>query len=776
MNFAKLVIFKMYQYLKMKPDTSPIISIITCILLFANIANAYADTLFEEVIVIAEKRSERLQDLSQAVSVVQAKDLDEKHLLSFVDLGDIVPGVTIAKNEGFKTIISIRGIGNEANQNAITNPSVSYHLDGVYIASPWAIQTDFVDVQRVEVTRGPQGTLFGQNSTAGAVNVITSKPSFDHVHGKADIAYGEYNSIRTRGAINVPLGDKAAMRAAVTYYTHDGYSQNTVLGQDLDDADNLSARFRFLFEPTANVSINLSAQYFQQDSNGAAQKGILDTTVGARNVAQDSIAEYSLESQVYSAVIEWDFDVFRIKSLSSYQKDEVLIRRDNDRTDINSQPPFTLLPSFYDSETGKPTTVTQEINIISNHLLFGKVDWILGAFYLDTKIKTTILERIDFGFDGVFDPFTRADVFAFNGDFGFITDSAPTRESVSVFAQTTYHHSDSSRLIGGMRITYDKIKSSVTNFFGRNGTENIERSSNAITGRAVFEHDLNENLLIFGSWTRGFKPGGVNLTFGRENIVAPAIVRAIFEDEKIDAFELGIKTDLFNGRIRANIAAFYYQYKNMQFQATDPEVFEGGVGNIPDTESYGLELEMLASLSQQLSMDIRLSLLETKITSNFLALDNVESESVTNSLLFPICGGNLFCDEIQVARADAISDVKGNDLAKAPRVTANISLRYQQALADWGNFSCSLQFSYRGKFNQRLFNNPRTDKVPSYETFNTVLSFDSVNEKWGIDFMALNVFDKDGVNARFTDVFGVGSTSDELIPPRQIMGRVRLYF
>jgi len=756
------------------PNTLHISNIFICILLFSGITRA--DTLFEEVIVIAEKRNERLQDLSQAVSVLQQKDLDEKHLISFVDLGDIAPGVTIAKNEGFKTIISIRGIGNEANQNAITNPSVSYHLDGVYIASPWAIQTDFIELERIEVLRGPQGTLFGQNSTGGAVNVISSKPSMDHVHGKADIAYGKYNSIRSRGAINVPLGNKAAMRAALSYYKHDGYSKNTVLNQDLDDADNVSARLRLLFEPTDSVSINLSGQYFRQDSNGAAQKGRLDTTTGARNLAQDSIAEYSLESQIYSAVIEWDFDTFSIKSLSSYQQDEVLIRRDNDRTDINSLPPFTLLPSFYDAEMGKPTTVTQEINIISNRALFEKVDWILGAFYLDTKIETNILERIDFGFDGVFDPFTRADVFAFNGDFGFITDSAPSRESVSVFGQATYHHSDSFRLIGGMRITYDKIESSVTNFFGRNGTENIDRSSNAVTGRVVFEHDLKQDLLVFGSWTRGFKPGGVNLTFGRENIVAPAIVKAIFEDEKIDAFELGLKTDLFNGRIRANIAAFYYQYENMQFQATDPEVFEGGVGNIPDSESYGLEIEMLASLSQQLSMDLRLSLLETRITSNFLALDNVESDSATNSLLFPVCGGNLFCDEIQLARADALSDVKGNALAKAPQLTAHLSLRYQRTLASWGNFTGSLQFAYRGKFNQRIFNNPRTDKVPSYEIFNTVLSFDSSGEKWGVDLIALNIFDKDGINARFTDVFGVGSTSDELIPPRQIMGRIRLYF
>jgi len=129
--------------------------------------------VFEEVLVTAEKRTESLQNLSQAVTALSAEDVENRQLNSFVDLSAIAPGVNVAKNEGFKTVITIRGIGNEANQNAIANPSVSYHLDGVYVASPFALQTDFLDLERIEVLRGPQGTLFGQNSTGGGMNVIT---------------------------------------------------------------------------------------------------------------------------------------------------------------------------------------------------------------------------------------------------------------------------------------------------------------------------------------------------------------------------------------------------------------------------------------------------------------------------------------------------------------------------------------------------------------------------------------------------------------------------
>ncbi len=148
--------------------------------------------VFEEVIVTAEKRSESLQSVSQAVTAISDSELENKNINSFVDLTSIVPGVTVAKNEGYKTVISIRGVGNETNQNAIAAPSVAYHMDGIFIASPFSLQTDFIDVQRIEILRGPQGTLFGQNSTGGAINVISNKPTSEETFSKFDVTLGDY--------------------------------------------------------------------------------------------------------------------------------------------------------------------------------------------------------------------------------------------------------------------------------------------------------------------------------------------------------------------------------------------------------------------------------------------------------------------------------------------------------------------------------------------------------------------------------------------------------
>ena len=735
--------------------------------------------LLEEIIVTAEKRSESLQDLSQAVTALSGEDIDNRNITSFVDLSSIAPGVTVAKNEGFKTVIAIRGVGNEANQNAIANPSVSYHLDGIYVASPFALHTDFLDLERIEVLRGPQGTLFGQNSTGGAINVITQAPDTEEYSGKADITVGNYSLIRARGSVNVPVSDTVALRASVASHNHDGFSRNITLDQGLDQADSISARARLLWAPMENLRFNFTAQYYDENTNGAAQKGILDSTPNPRRLTQDWQSSYELESQLYSLVAEWDLPAFTVRSLTSYQDDDIAIVRDNDRHDfvnLITQGIF-LLPAIFDPETNRQKTFTQELNLISSEPLFGRLDWTAGVFYLDTEVDILIREYIDFNVDGTYGPgtVTVEEVLNFGGEVGFISDSKPERDSVSVYGQGTFHLTDSLRLVAGLRYTDDEVYSEVTNFFGRGGTAVLEVQSEKLTGRGVVEFDLNDDTMVYASFTRGFKPGGSNLTYGREDIIAPIVVLPTFQDETVDAWELGIKTDFADNRVRLNAAGFYYEYKNLQYQATDPELFEGGVGNLPESEIYGAELELLAFITDRLTVDARLAWLETEISESHLALDNVRSDEATNALL-PHCNFNIFCDDIQRARAEAVTDVKGNELAKTPNFTADVTLRYSGRLGSLADFEGSVQYLYRDGFQHRIFNNPKTDDVPSYDIVNLMLTIRPDAWPWYIDLMGMNLADEDGINARFTDVFGVGSTGDELIAPRQYMVRFGLEF
>ena len=731
-----------------------------------------SDLVFEEVLVTAEKRSESLQDLSQAITVLGGADLDNRQIASFIDLSAIAPGVNIAKNEGFKTVITIRGVGNEANQNAIANPSVSYHLDGIYVASPFALQTDFLDLERIEVLRGPQGTLFGQNSTGGAINVITTAPSIDSSFGKADLTLGDYGLVKARAAYNLPLTDTLAMRASVISNTRDGFTENLTLGQDLDDANSMSARIRVLYEPSDNFRANFTAQYFDEDRNGAAQKGLLDPTPNARELRQDSLAAYELTSELYSAVLEWDFESFTLKSLTSYQNDDVMIIRDNDRNDSAAISVFQI-PSLYDPETNKQTTITQEVNLVSVDPLFGKLDWVAGLLYLDTEVEISILERLDFGLDG-FDPITDADIASYGGDVGFISDSKPERDSTSVYGQGTWHFNEAWRAVFGLRYTEDEVYSEVTNFYGREGTDIIETSSEKVTGRLVVEHDFNESTMAYGAYTRGFKPGGSNLTYGREEVIAPIVVLPTFNEEIVDAYEVGLKTDLVDGRVRMNTAAFYYNYEGLQYQATDPEVFQGGVGNIPKSEIFGAELELSAFLSESLILDVRLAWLETEITADHLALDNVQSEAAGGTLIGG--GTGLFSPEVQQARSSAVQNVNGNELAKTPKFTGNVALNWNTDIASWGELNSSLQYTYRGGFKHRIFNNDATDVVPSYNVIDLIIGLRPEGKDWRVELIGKNLSDEAGINARFTDVFGVGATGDELIGPRQFMARFSMDF
>ena len=284
------------------------------LLAYTNYAQSQdGELVFEEVIVTAEKRDESLQSVSQAVTAITDSEIEAKNITSFVDLSSIVPGVTVAKNEGYKTIISIRGVGNETNQNAIAAPSVAYHMDGIFIASPFSLQTDFIDVQRIEVLRGPQGTLFGQNSTGGAINVISNQPTTDERFSKADITYGDYGMKQLRSSSNIPISDNVSTKLSVSAMTREGFTENLATGQDLDDAHNLNFRTDWLVDINDTTSLRIFGQYSSVDRNGAAIRGIDDQSPGMRKLSQNTISKQELTSKVIAMIFETDLDYASLK-------------------------------------------------------------------------------------------------------------------------------------------------------------------------------------------------------------------------------------------------------------------------------------------------------------------------------------------------------------------------------------------------------------------------------------------------------------------------------
>jgi iron complex outermembrane receptor protein len=770
------------------------LAILAILSIFTPSIFSQSDGFFEDVIVTAEKRNESLQDVSQAVTALTTAEIEVKGLDSIVDLTSIVPGVTVAKNEGYKTVISVRGVGNETNQNAIAAPSVAYHIDGIFIASPFSLQTDFIGVERIEVLRGPQGTLFGQNSTGGAINVVTKVPSLNESYSSGSITIGDYNMTKLSGSASGPIFENVAATFSFTKTKRDGFSTNVFNGQDLDDDDSYSVRNDYFIELDDSSSLRIFGQFANIDSNGSAMKGLDDTTVGARNLKQDSLSELKLTSSVLAGIYEKDLGFANLKVLASSQSDSISVRRDNDRHFYQDAAPSltgvsTYQRSEYRFETSDVKTKTFEINLISNEpLIDGKLDWTVGAFYMDHEIENHIREYLDeydstanaTGQDGVFkyvcgEPFAdpnycvslptgfgagKTNPYATSTEFGFITDAFPERRSLSIFGQTTYSFDDDLRLISGFRYTRDNFLTDVSNFFGVELYQEDDTDEET-SGRLTLEFDLDADSMLYLSQTRGFKPGGTNLTFGASGDGTPAMVLPTFKSETLDSTELGFKTEFFDGRALANVAIFDYTYKNLQVQGTDPDVYKGGVVNIPESEVQGLELEFTASLSDSWTIDANFAYLDSEITSSFEYLDNAKAQQYS-------FGG-------ESNRYALREDVKGKELAKTPEITADISLIYSTQLASGDNLNSSLQFVKRGKFFQRIVNNPVQDPVDGYEIINFSSGVDYASG-WGFDIMVTNVGDEDGMNSAMTDVFGVGATGIEYIPPRQLMTRISYDF
>ena len=759
------------------------------LLAYTNYAQSQdGELVFEEVIVTAEKRDESLQSVSQAVTAITDSEIEAKNITSFVDLSSIVPGVTVAKNEGYKTIISIRGVGNETNQNAIAAPSVAYHMDGIFIASPFSLQTDFIDVQRIEVLRGPQGTLFGQNSTGGAINVISNQPTTDERFSKADITYGDYGMKQLRSSSNIPISDNVSTKLSVSAMTREGFTENLATGQDLDDAHNLNFRTDWLVDINDTTSLRIFGQYSSVDRNGAAIRGIDDQSPGMRKLSQNTISKQELTSKVIAMIFETDLGYASLKILASAQEDDISVTRDNDRHNFGdsvlSIPGLgtgaTYQQAEFRPETSLVETTTFEVNLISNEpALDGKLDWTVGAFYMDHEIANVIRGYRDDDLDGVFkyvcdatfaDPNYcydhdygipgRFDIFGPAADVDFFTDAFPYRESLSVYAQTTYSFSDTFRLVSGLRYSEDTFGTDVTNFLNTE-TFVAEGTTDEVTTRVTGEFDLADNTMIYLTLASGFKPGGSNLTFGFDNDNAPPMVFPTFEAETVDSTEIGIKTDLFNGKARANIAAFSYDYENLQFQATDPDPYRGGVANIPESEMSGVEIEFTALASDSFTFDMNLAFLNSEVSSDYFVLDNVDAYQY------------FFGQED--LRYGLRENVKGNQLAKTPEFTADVSLMYETDLPSGNYLTAMLQYVKRGKFMQRVSNNPIVDAIPAYDIINLNIGLD-FNNNIGLNFMLLNATDEDGINSSMTDVFGVASTGLELIPPRQFMTRISYNF
>lgn len=742
----------------------------------AEARNTAADTdQLQEVIVLADKRAVDLQKAPLAITALSADALDNANIRSSADLNGYVPGLTVARSEGVSRVVSIRGIGNEANQNDSAQPGVAYHIDGVYIASPVALNAGFLDVERIDVLRGPQGTVFGQNSTGGTINVISRQPSLERVEGYANMSVGDYHLFRSEAAINLPIAPTLAVRAAALAVRHDGFAQATQVpgfpdGYDLDNESSLSARASVLWQPASSFSLLLGFDYANLDENDRAQKSIFDPDPDARRLTQDYPGTFGVTSEISSATAKWDLDGFTIRNIASYQhllNSHSFVR---DRLSAPLSSPHDLNP-FADRNF---RAYTEELNFSSNDT--DRLQWIAGAFYVNQRSKLCVLQFAQNpGATVPSDCHTlQPDISLF--DIAFQTASTQSRESWSVYGQATYAFEDSLRLTAGTRYTEDTVSSDVSNYYDAYGPPtSAELKSDALTGKVSLEGDLTSRNLLYATVSRGFKPGGSNLS------QTPALVPVVFQPEHVTAYEVGSKNRFVDDRVQLNLAAYYYQYRNLQLQLDDPVPFQGGVGNVDKSRMYGFEAEGSIILPADFRVDGTLGLERGKILSNQLLLDGYRGNLA--QLAAQAQGFDLFSPQMIAARASAARSAYGNKVPKLPSVTGNLTLTKTFAFASGMKLQPSVNVVYRGSFQARVFNEPGIDEVPAYLLLNARLRFVPAEGPWDLEIAGANLTDKAGVSSRFIDAFGIASDAggrgvitQEYVPPRQVMATVHFNF
>ena len=723
--------------------------------------------------VTAQKRAESAQDVPVTIAAFGERRLEDIGFDSISDLTMMMPSMRFG-NFGPVTFITMRGIGNE-NTTAGGDPGVALHYDGIYMGRPVATLFSAFDSERVEILRGPQGTLYGRNATGGSINYITRKPS-DELAGNADVTYGGYDWIRTRAAVNLPISDNVKTRFVGFYEDRGGYADNSVPdGTEAHDADNWGLRSHVAIDLTDTASILFSATYIE--SGGVGSKSELrepfpGTTTSpvkpiagppgfafsprgpfsgipagnmyidaAGNVPINDLAEFEeakdlAESQdndflLLSAAFEMEFDHFVFKSITGYAETSFESHQDEDYS------PLDLAELVL---TESADQVTQEFQLLSNN--WDKMEWILGFYYFneDADRRSRFFRN-------------RYDVFAatFGVESGFNVGGSVETESLAGYAQATYDVTDRIRLTGGVRYTNDEKNgfNEGFQFAGVSYNDPVGASWNKVTYRVAADWSVAEKILLFASFSTGYKSGGIN------QVAAPSrgATNAVYDPEFVDAYEIGVKSILLDGRVQFNTSFYRNEYSDLQFQIFGP----GGpeAYNAEGATVQGVEVEMQASITDSLGLDASVGYTDSEFDKQ-------------------IIGG---------------VQLDGNQVQRTPEWTCSIGMTNEWNLQSTGFLRLRVDYSYTDSIFYTAFNRNAgfgdpggSDLAAGYDNLNARLFWYSQDEKWTIELSVTNLTDEkqEGNILRgigFLDIAGGGGPENITYnPPRQWGLRLGYHF
>lgn len=534
------------------------------------------DTL-PELVVTAERRAQNLQEVPLAATVLSGEDLIQRGVVNIQDIQRVAPSIAInAYNRS--TFINIRGIGIAVSAPTST-PGVAYYLNGALIPHEQTIGMSFYDLDNIQVLRGPQGTLTGQNSTGGAIYVTTPKPKMDGFSGYIDSTVTDYSGIRVVAAANVPLAGFAALRISGIRDKRDSFTLNTGSTSQPGDVNVTAWRGDLLFQPIENWTTNFRYEKYKNDTDYNAVKRRGDVvSLDPFVIQEDAISFFRQDG--YRSEIETRYDLtdgLQLRGNVNYQYGVNEDIADGDRTDTASNAPVTPpTPTSARGRLGYTQTIFNSLISEVNLITTGDSDlqWVVGGFYLTETIPLTLRTY----FDRVVPT----------------TNPNPTRTkannlSRSLFGQANWKVSPAIELVLGAR--YSKDSQIYERIAGPDaGTTGVAKSD-VTTGRAAVNWNLDDTTMLYASISKGYKAGGVNLS----------ATDAPFKPETNVVEELGVKTTGLDGKLRINGSVFFSQYEDLQLSSLLPATPAAPTGtpttaNVPKSKSLGGEVEVEALL------------------------------------------------------------------------------------------------------------------------------------------------------------------------------------
>jgi iron complex outermembrane receptor protein len=717
---------------------------------------AQAAQVLEEIVVTAQKREQGMQDVGIAVTAFSGEQIKQLGFQNSIDVVTQTPGMTFGTPtaEGNNANLSLRGIAlNDFNDN--NESPVAVYVDEVYVSAIAGATFQLFDIERVEILRGPQGTLFGRNASGGLAHFISVRPG-DEFGGYVDLTLAENSQIKSELAVNVPISDRVAARVSVAQNRFDGYVHNRVPGIDNpNDADSLAGRLQVAVKASDSVNLLFNYHSAEEDSldgswqHQSTQQGgaFGDVSVklpadvtnpspvvaapgpgldafGYRDTDGDPWAgDYDrdgplvIENDGFSARLEWDLgpDV-TLTSISAWEDYRRLFGED---TDLG---PFPGIVPTFDSDIDQ---FTQEIRLAGSR---DRLRWTAGVYYFESQVQGVI----DLGVvalagvaprcrDGACPPPGTDWLIYYDAKYKQDTDSW------AGFGQVEYDLNDAYTLIGGLRYTDERrdlnflavdlagfpvsqgLPDNVYLDFRKTAVGKLtENDSNNVTGKIELDWHPNDDLLVYGSIARGVKAAGFNTGLldqnGIFNTVAPAQVPV--DEEVLTSYEVGIKRSFWDGRARLNASAFYYDYKDFQAFAF------ANLGQIifnTDATVNGGELELVLSP-----------------TDNFEALFGIGwiNEAQAEDIQSP--GGR----------------VRDRRMVLAPEFQFNTVLRYTWPIAAGGSIAAQWDGYYQTEQYFDIQNHPVSESDP-YAVWNAKLIYNSPDDKWTVTGWVNNVFDEE---------------------------------